>query len=62
MTAGNCQISSQSVNVALLQDAAQSIAAGNLERAEKELQSILRIAPDDYRALDFMGILRAQQH
>src|SRR5579863_971622 len=55
------QVSSQSVNTSLLQDAAQSIAAGDLDRAENELQSILRISPDDYRALNFLGIVRAQQ-
>ncbi len=59
---GNCQISSQGSDASSLQEAAQSIAAGNLERAENELQSILRISPDDYRALDFLGMVRAQQH
>ena len=57
----SAQVSSPSVNASLLQDAAQSIAAGNLDRAESELQSILRISPDDYRALNFLGMLRAQQ-
>ncbi len=55
------QISSQGVNTSLLQDAAQNIASGNLDHAENELQSILRITPDDYRALNFLGIIRAQQ-
>ncbi len=55
------QVSTHSANSSLLQDAAQSIAAGNLERAERELQTILRSEPDNYRALDFLGIIRAQQ-
>lgn len=51
----------QATNDTLLRDAAQSLAAGNLQRAEGELQSILRQSPDDYRALDFLGLLRAEQ-
>jgi tetratricopeptide (TPR) repeat protein len=57
----NAQVSSRNVNTDLLQDAAQSIAAGDLGRAEKDLQFILRISPQDYRALNFLGIVRAQQ-
>src|SRR5258708_505525 len=57
----SAQVSSQGVNASLLKDAAQNIASGNLERAENELQSILRIAPNDYRVLNFLGIIRAQQ-
>jgi len=57
----SAQVSSRGVNAALLQDAAQSIAAGDLDRAENELQSILRISPDEYQALNFLGIVRAQQ-
>lgn len=48
-------------NETLLRDAAQALAAGNLQRAENELESILRQSPDDYRALDFLGLLRAEQ-
>ncbi|PYX73214.1 MAG: hypothetical protein DMG78_09755 [Acidobacteria bacterium] len=44
------------------QDAAQALATGNLQKAENELQTILRDSPDDYRALDLLGIVRAQQH
>ena len=43
------------------QDAAQALATGNLQKAENELQTILRDSPDDYRALDLLGIVRAQQ-
>ena len=45
-----------------LQDAAQALAAGNLQRAESELQTILRRSPKDYHALDLLGIVRAEQH
>jgi tetratricopeptide (TPR) repeat protein len=45
----------------LLKDAAQSIAAGNLDRAEKELQTVLQTSPEEVRALNFLGIIRAQQ-
>lgn len=51
----------QAANDTLLRDAAESLAAGNLQRAESELQSVLRHSPDDYRALDFLGLLRAEQ-
>lgn len=57
----SAQVSSQGVNTSLLKDAAQNIASGNLDRAENELQSILRIVPDDYQALNLIGIIRAQQ-
>lgn len=45
----------------LLRDAAQALAAGDLARAETELQSLLATDADDYRALELMGMLRAQQ-
>lgn len=56
------QISGQDVSTSGLRDAAQSLAAGNLERADHELQLVLRSAPGDYRALDLMGVVRVQQH
>jgi tetratricopeptide (TPR) repeat protein len=46
----------------LLQDAAQSIAAGKLDRAENELQTVLKTRPAEFRALNLLGIVRAQQH
>ena len=55
------QFSGQIDDTTLLQDAAQSIAAGDLARAENELQSILHRSPEEYRALNFLGIVRAQQ-
>ena len=41
----------QGSNTSLLQDAAQAITAGKLTRAEGDLQSVLRAAPDDYLSL-----------
>jgi tetratricopeptide (TPR) repeat protein len=52
----------QGSNTSLLQDAAQAITAGKLTRAEGDLQSVLRAAPDDYRALDLLGVVRILQH
>jgi tetratricopeptide (TPR) repeat protein len=48
-------------NLALLREAAKAISAGDLQLAEVELNTILQTSPRDYRALNFMGILRAQQ-
>lgn len=50
-----------SSNPALLREAAKAFAAGDWKLAEVELQTILQADPEDYRALNFMGILRAQQ-
>lgn len=46
----------------LLQDAAQAISAGKLEQAENELRLVLRSAPDEVRALDLLGVIKALQH
>ena len=48
-------------NQSLLRDAASAIAAGDALRAETDLQTVLRAAPDNYQALDLLGMLRAQQ-
>jgi len=48
-------------NLALIRDAAQAIAAGDLQRAETELNVVLAAVPNEYRALNLMGIVRAQQ-
>jgi len=56
------QDSHQNSNPSLLQDAAQAITAGKLNRAEGDLQSVVRAAPDDYRALDLLGVVRILQH
>jgi tetratricopeptide (TPR) repeat protein len=55
------QVSHQNSNPSLLQDAAQAITVGKLSRAEGDLQSVLRAAPDDYRALDLLGVVRILQ-
>ena len=46
----------------LLKDAAESLAAGDLKRAESSLNILLATAPDDFRALNLLGIVRAEQH
>jgi tetratricopeptide (TPR) repeat protein len=45
----------------LLQDAARSMVAGDLQQAETDLQSVLHSNPHDYRALNLLGMIRAQQ-
>lgn len=45
-----------------LRGAAQSLAAGNLTRAEVQLQDILRTNPKEYRAMNLLGVVRAQQN
>jgi tetratricopeptide (TPR) repeat protein len=45
-----------------LQDAAKELSAGKLDLAERDLQSVLRSNPDDYRALDLLGVVRVLQH
>ncbi len=55
------QVSKQNSNPDLLQDAAQALTAGKLSRAESDLQSVLRSTPDDYRALDLLGVVRVMQ-
>jgi tetratricopeptide (TPR) repeat protein len=49
-------------NLSLIQSAAQSLATGDLERAESTLNVVLKTAPDDFRALNLLGIVRAEQH
>lgn len=55
------QLRAQDATTRRLQSAAQSLASGNLERAENELQSVLRTSPEEYRALDLMGVVRVLQ-
>jgi len=55
------QSATQNGNPALLREAAKAITAGDYQLAEVELRTILQRSPRDYRALNFMGILRAQQ-
>jgi len=56
------QAAKQDSSFSLLQDAAQAITAGNLARAETDLQSVLRNSPEDYLALDLLGVVRVLQH
>src|SRR6202161_1694153 len=58
----SAQVSHQNSSQSLLPDAAQAITAGKLDRAEGDLQSVLSDAPDDYRALDLLGVVRILQH
>lgn len=46
---------------AAMKDAAQSMMAGNLQQAESDLRSVLRANPREYRALNLLGMIRAQQ-
>ena len=46
----------------LLREAGQSILAGDLQTAEAKLQSVLATDPTEYHALNFLGVVRAQQH
>jgi tetratricopeptide (TPR) repeat protein len=43
-------------------DAAKEISEGKLDQAEKELDSVLRSTPGDYRALDLLGVVSVLQH
>jgi tetratricopeptide (TPR) repeat protein len=53
---------SASSTMSLLHDAAQAMTAGKLTRADTDLQTVLRTAPADYRALDLLGVVRVLQH
>ena len=52
----------QNASLALIKDAADAVAAGNLQKAETELKSVLAENPKEYHALNLLGIVRAQQH
>jgi tetratricopeptide (TPR) repeat protein len=62
MLARPVQLVAQDVIATRLQHAAQFLAAGNKERAEEELQSVLHASPEEYRALDLLGVIRVLQH
>src|ERR1700722_20266404 len=55
------QVPKPHTNASLLEDASQAMTAGKLSLAEKDLQSVLRTAPEDYRALDLLGVVRVLQ-
>jgi len=56
------RLSAQDVTTARLQVAAQALSAGNLDRAENQLELVLRSSPDEHRALDLLGVIRVLQH
>ena len=60
-TVCSAQVSLRDSNQSLLQDAAQAITAGKLDRAESDLQSVLRAEPGEYRACDLLGVVRVLQ-
>jgi tetratricopeptide (TPR) repeat protein len=55
------QVPKPRANASLLQEASQAMTAGKLSLAENDLQSVLRNAPEDYRALDLLGVVRVLQ-
>lgn len=55
------QGSRSGVNASRLQDAARALTSGDLHSAEKSLQAVLHSSPQDYRALDLLGVVRALQ-
>jgi tetratricopeptide (TPR) repeat protein len=52
------QMSRPSSDQSRLEDAARAITAGKLNRAEEALQAVLHSAPEEYRALDLLGVVR----
>jgi tetratricopeptide (TPR) repeat protein len=56
------EVLAQNVFTNRLQHAAQFLAAGDKVRAEDILQSVLRASPNEYRALDLLGVVRILQH
>jgi tetratricopeptide (TPR) repeat protein len=55
------QLPNGRANSLLLQEAAQAIAAGKLDQAEPALQTVLGSAPEEYHALDLLGVVRVLQ-
>src|ERR1700722_9564141 len=55
------QVPKPHTNAFILEDASQAMTEGKLSLAEKDLQSVLRTAPEDYRALDLLGVVRVLQ-
>ncbi|PYY20070.1 MAG: hypothetical protein DMG60_01690 [Acidobacteria bacterium] len=49
-------------DVTQLRTAAELIVRGDLEQAERELQTVLAVNPTESRALNLLGIVRTQQH
>jgi tetratricopeptide (TPR) repeat protein len=55
------QSQSWTPGVPTVREAAAALAAGDLKRAESELQTILQAAPTDVHALNLLAIVRVQQ-
>jgi tetratricopeptide (TPR) repeat protein len=58
---GQTEFKPPTQNISLIKDAAQAFAAGDLKRAESELNTVLAASPDEFHALNLLGIIRAQQ-
>jgi len=58
----SAQLFAEDAATTRLSHAAQLLTSGNLERAENEIQAVLRLCPDEYRALDLLGVIRILQH
>jgi tetratricopeptide (TPR) repeat protein len=52
----------QDATAVRLRHAAQFLSAGNPDRAERELQAVLRASSKEHRALDLLGVVRILQH
>jgi tetratricopeptide (TPR) repeat protein len=61
MLTASAQTVAQNATTTRLRHAADFLAAGDLERAETELQTVLRASPEEYRALDLLGVIRILQ-
>jgi len=57
----SAQGSSAPPGVPTLRDAAAALAAGDIQRADNELQAILQVVPADVHALNLLAIVRVQQ-
>lgn len=55
------QSATSAENLEHLRSAARFVVEGDLPHAEEQLQMVLRDRPEDYRALNLLGIIRAQQ-
>lgn len=58
---GPGRLSAQDTTATRLREAARFLASGNLGSAENELNLVLRGSPDEYRALDLLGVVRVLQ-
>src|SRR5579863_6744800 len=53
--------SAPSAPVPTVRDAAAALAAGELNRADRELQTVLKKSPTNVHALNLLGIVRVEQ-